>query len=403
MFFKNNKWFQPGFSLVELLLVVAIIGISGTAIVMVINPTEILRQSRDGRRVVDLQAIDRALRMYLYDDRFAFGTANIIYTSLPDTQSNCASWGLPAPPPGWSYRCVVEADLRRIDGNGWVPVNFTLISFGPGIPSLPVDPINNASHHYVYIAGGSWALTSLLESERHLRGQAARDDGFNPGKLEVGTNLRLVAQSEGLVGWWGFDEGTGTTARDGSGLNNHGTLMNAPTWTTGQVGGALSFDGVNDFVNILDHSSLRIADNVTVKAWINPNSNVNFPHILGKQLWSEYAYGLVIISNRFWATKRRAPDGVISRVNSNVVADIGTWHHVVMTFRRPNLRIYVNGIFRSETLVDSFIITDTQPVRIGTPDVTSTSRWFHGLIDEARIYNRALFSTEISAIFNATR
>src|SRR3990167_9799803 len=57
------------------------------------------------------------------------------------------------------------------------------------------------------------------------------------------------AQTSGLVGYWTFDEGSGTTANDSSGNNNTGALINGPTWTTGKIGGALSFDGVDDRVS----------------------------------------------------------------------------------------------------------------------------------------------------------
>jgi len=49
--------------------------------------------------------------------------------------------------------------------------------------------------------------------------------------------------SAGLVGYWAFDEGSGTTAKDGSGNNNHGTLMGDPQWVAGQLSMALQFDG----------------------------------------------------------------------------------------------------------------------------------------------------------------
>src|SRR3989344_3676813 len=62
------------------------------------------------------------------------------------------------------------------------------------------------------------------------------------------------AQTSGLVGYWTFDEGTGATASDSSGNNNTGTLTNGPTWTTGKIGQALSFDGVDDYVNISNES-----------------------------------------------------------------------------------------------------------------------------------------------------
>ena len=58
----------------------------------------------------------------------------------------------------------------------------------------------------------------------------------------VGTNKSLIDQAQGLVGYWPFDEGNGTIAKDYSGNGNNETLVNGPTWTTGKVEGALNFD-----------------------------------------------------------------------------------------------------------------------------------------------------------------
>src|SRR3989344_4445776 len=66
-----------------------------------------------------------------------------------------------------------------------------------------------------------------------------------------------VAPTNGLIGYWNFDEGSGTIAEDSSGNGNTGTLVNGSTWTTGKVGsGAVSFDGVNDEVTMPHNSSL---------------------------------------------------------------------------------------------------------------------------------------------------
>lgn len=202
MFLKNKNKYQSGLSLVELLLVVSIIGILGIAAVMIINPTEILRQSRDGRRIADLQSIDRALGMYKQDNKVNFGGINIVYISLVDsTSSACASHSLPPLSSGWSYRCVTsESSLRRIDGTGWVPVDFTSITSGSIIPSLPVDPINSASGRFYYgymTKAGRWALISFLESERYLRISASQDGGVDSNRLEVGTDISLWAQARG--------------------------------------------------------------------------------------------------------------------------------------------------------------------------------------------------------------
>ncbi|MFQ6057165.1 MAG: hypothetical protein ACE5J9_05430 [Methanosarcinales archaeon] len=64
----------------------------------------------------------------------------------------------------------------------------------------------------------------------------------------------------GTVGYWHFEEGSGNVAVDSSGLGNNGTIYGA-TWTTGKVGGALSFDGVDDYVEVPDSVSLDISGN----------------------------------------------------------------------------------------------------------------------------------------------
>src|SRR3989338_4761919 len=94
---------------------------------------------------------------------------------------------------------------------------------------------------------------------------------FRHYKAEGGKN-ETTSQSPppsppGLVAGYAFDEGSGTTATDTSGNNNSGTLTNGPAWSTGQYGGALSFDGTNDYVNVPDAASLDLTS-WTISAWV---------------------------------------------------------------------------------------------------------------------------------------
>src|SRR4030042_5737253 len=75
----------------------------------------------------------------------------------------------------------------------------------------------------------------------------------------------------GLVGYWNFDATSGTTALDSSGSNNTGTLINGPTWTTGKIDNALSFDGVDDYVSISGNSDL-VSNQGTIGFWYKPSS-----------------------------------------------------------------------------------------------------------------------------------
>jgi formylglycine-generating enzyme required for sulfatase activity len=116
-----------------------------------------------------------------------------VYISLPDTSAACATWtGLPPLPTGWSYVCSTPANFRRTDGTGWIPVNFDASAGGSPFAVLPVDPVNNASHHYTYVTGGSWVLRALTESQRAIS-QAAADGGTSDAAFETGTNLLLGA------------------------------------------------------------------------------------------------------------------------------------------------------------------------------------------------------------------
>ncbi len=75
---------------------------------------------------------------------------------------------------------------------------------------------------------------------------------------------------EGLVGYWPFDEGSGGTAHDASGNDNHGTLVGDPAWDEGKVGGALSFDGADSELAIPHSSDLNIRDEITISLWVKP-------------------------------------------------------------------------------------------------------------------------------------
>ena len=417
---RVKRWFlascnksSKSFTLVELLIVIGILAALASTVVVVINPTEMLRQGRDSTRMRELGSIHRALSMFQIDRPTAsIGYINTIHISIPDTSATCANLGLPAPPPNWAYRCVNTEDLRRIDGNGWIPVNFTTMFQGSPLSHLPIDPTNTAvsSNFYVYVTDGrTWVLASLMESERHIP-SARRDGGTDFARFEAGNNLALWTTASGLVGYWSFDEGTGTTARDLSGRGNTGTLqptLSPPTWTTGRVGGALSFDGVNDFVNVGAGASLNIINALTIEFWAK---NFDWPSQQYRTVtWkgrhsSPPGWGVMTGDTRnnygFYAWI----GGVWTFTNGPALANLDAWNHIVFTYDRTDnrIRIYYNGaLVMSPVAAPAGGLIDTSGVslRIGYP----YSNFFHGLIDEVRIYNRALTEAEVRANFNATR
>lgn len=153
--------FQKSFTLLELLIVIGILAVLTTASLLVINPVEYLNQARDSKRIIDIESINKAVQLAIADNPPLYlGDNNTVYLSLPAPLSNCMMYltYLPSLPLGWSYRCQTAASSTKVDGNGWIPVNFSSLSIGSPFSALPIDPINlansNQLYYYTYVASG---------------------------------------------------------------------------------------------------------------------------------------------------------------------------------------------------------------------------------------------------------
>jgi prepilin-type N-terminal cleavage/methylation domain-containing protein len=164
----NNR----AFTLLELLIVIGVLAILTAVVILVLNPTEMLQKSRDSRRLSELADLNRALQIASVQGIFNFGSQYTVYISIPDPNANptstCSGLGLPTlplGPPVWSYQCSSPTNYRKVNSTGWVPVNFSSISIGSPLATLPVDPINTVAGglYYTYTRG-SWVLTAPLES-----------------------------------------------------------------------------------------------------------------------------------------------------------------------------------------------------------------------------------------------
>lgn len=172
-----------GFTLVELLVVIAIIAILAAVVVLIINPIELTRRSRDAARLTDLANLQQAINVAVQEATDS-GTAIL-----------CSATG--------SYPCEgsSETDGRTSDGTGWVEVPLGAQQ-SVSVPTLPVDPINNGTYHYKYCADDdAWEINTVLESEQQ-KGKMANDGGNEnaidtTGRYEVGSNLLLIAPSGG--------------------------------------------------------------------------------------------------------------------------------------------------------------------------------------------------------------
>jgi len=182
------------FTLIELLVVIALLSALSVGVILVINPAELIKQSRDATRLSDLQNINKSLGLLLVDcPQCSFGSSSVVYVSIPDTSPTCANLGLPSLPSGWSYSCSSPSNYSKIDGTGWIPVDFTKFSSGSPLSKLPVDPINTTStgEYYTYVTGGSWELDAFFESNKY-KNNSLTDGGDSDNAIEVGSHLTLA-------------------------------------------------------------------------------------------------------------------------------------------------------------------------------------------------------------------
>lgn len=216
----------------------------------------------------------------------------------------------------------------------------------------------------------------------------------------------LVGASPGLVGEWLFDEGSGTTAFDSSGNANHGTLKpsgSEPTWVSGKFGNALSFDGSNDYVEIPDHNTLDITGDLTLEAWIKPDSvsYIAQGEIVGKWVANDTSYYFAIkdgeLQMRISAT---GSDYYNVEETSNANLNINTWYHVAGVYdaSAQDIKLYINGVEESTTVtgtIPSSIHSGSENLKIGG---FSPGYYFDGIIDEVRTYNEALSADQIAVL-----
>jgi prepilin-type N-terminal cleavage/methylation domain-containing protein len=405
---------RKGFTLIELLIVIAVIGILVVVVLLLINPAEYLRRGRDSNRLSDFNTFKAAMGLASLEG-INLGAASTTYVSIPDPAvtstagDQCQSLSLPTLPSGWVYHCAGSNTFRKVDGTGWNPVNLKSLSTGSPVGSLPVDPINSVAsyQYYTYAAKGvSWEITSQLESTKYIPNEAT-DGGLDPAMYEVGNDFAVSPFAHGMVGYWTFDEGAGTTANDSSGYGNTGTLQNAPTWTSGPTGDALTFNGTNQYVLVPEVPLFEISTSWTVSAWFQLTSlpaSGNFYSIVSRDDSNgDSNYNLIVDNGHFGAGS-----GVVVNFNPTsggnqyakyvTALSTGVWYHLsgIYDSSAQTLTLYLNGSNVTRASVAGFSPdTGSGPgLGIATEDGSFPAQYFPGTIDDVRIYNRALSDSE---------
>jgi hypothetical protein len=208
-------------------------------------------------------------------------------------------------------------------------------------------------------------------------------------------SFSVLVPSLDLVAAYGFNDGSGTTLRDWSGRNNHGTLVNSPQWASdGRFGGALVFDGIDDLVDVADSASLELTTGMTLEAWVNPVSDAGWQTVLLKERVDGLAYGLYASDANMTRPGGYARiKGIDREAQGTASLPSQTWSHIATTYDGARLRFYVNGVLVRTVSISGAIVTSTEVLRIGGNSVWG--EYFRGKLDDIRIYRRALSAAEI--------
>ena len=308
---------------------------------------------------------------------------------------------------------IVNATL---DGQPWPSSGTSVINYTLSGPS---GNISNSSAPFTYsgvIADSIYTLSyvsggpagAILDSAQPISPISSQ---FLPSGASVAFNINFVSPSScgngvidtgedcdvgpssNLVAWYKFDDGSGAIATDSSGNGNIGILQNGPSWATGKIGGALFFDGANDYVGTLFSVSESLSGpGATFSAWVYPTTCTGSGHkmIVGQDN-GDMGYDWAIALDTCWwdiAAGKPYPNWVVAPLNK--------WSHIAGVFDTATQKaiLYIDGVQANNR--EDAVLYDT-----GSHDLINIGRnplgtqYFNGKIDDVRIYDRALSAAEI--------
>jgi len=226
---------------------------------------------------------------------------------------------------------------------------------------------------------------------------------FGLATITFGQTVPSYVPSNGLVGYWPFNG----NANDESGNGNNGTV-NGATLTSDRFGNgnkAYSYDGVNDFIEVQNNSSLN-PTYYTISAWVNPsgfylNNQDDANYIVGKG--NDYNQGNFSLLYKSLNRKAYGAIGVFNFVNSTSSINTGNWYNLISTWDGTTLKIYFNGILENTSVFNSINVgSSNESLFFGTMATNQTwPYWLNGKIDDIGIWNRALTQQEITNLYTA--
>jgi hypothetical protein len=211
--------------------------------------------------------------------------------------------------------------------------------------------------------------------------------------LTSGVNADIY---EGLIGWWMFDEGTGTIVTDSSGAGHDGFFVDStPEWVPGMYGTALKFDGT-DKVEIPDHADFHLTNAMSVALWMQPEGEqAGSAKLFIKQKSGQYPYSL-----QYDDTAQGLFATIYAATRYDTAPHIpdfpGEWAHVCFTYNGSVLILYKDGEEVARVNTSGQLQQNNLSLSIGCR--LDYDQNFNGIIDDVRLFNRELSSEEVQQV-----
>lgn len=308
--------------------------------------------------------------------------------------------------------------------NKWYHIALTLSAANPGTATLYVNGVTVATSGSNYYCNGTGNVRIGAGSTASMIGML--DDVKIYQYIRSQDQIMLDVAQGAPIALYKFDECASTTVYNtapnatGSGTLFNGTIVpgggantsagncnsgtSSEMWNDGTVGkrnASLGFDGTDDYINIDDTPEWDVST-ISVSAWVKPSSVSAFRVIAsrdsgttGDRYWalqindSGKLYGYVCMSDDSCADTSGSRPPTMSA---------GNWYHVAMTYDGYTIRLYLNGVLVDILTSSAVMEVGSEPIAIGRK--SNSTLYFDGLIDDVRIYNYALKTSQVGIVYN---
>jgi hypothetical protein len=319
------------------------------------------------------------------------------------------------------YGKYADESLFNLMSATWYEWNIALADFGVNLTQVKKisigfgDPAGTSpkTSGRVFFDDILLYLPRCLPSRLKSTGDLNNDCMVDYLDVDILANAWLLADqiinttapaATGLVMYWKLDDGSGTVAVDSSGNGNNGTLTGTPTWVAGHIDGALQFNGTTDYVRASTFSILN-SNTVTMTAWVKRAGDqpggaailfyrdtgnttpcgIGFSTVAGLTNQLRYHWNNNSSATYNWASGLEVPNN--------------EWVFVAVVVEPTRATLYLNGSSATNTIAH---VTQSIPeINLGW-DSYAASRRFRGVLDDARVYNRALSQAELAYLADTT-